>query len=191
MNNIEWVNIESVGYELTDSFDSGNSIFNDFLKNHARSWQDYGEAATYIIADKEEIENHNIHRIYGYVTINATGLLYNYDGDSDNYQYLSCAEIRMFAIQNVLRKHGDFTRDYSEIIFNLVLENLYAMSTHDIGFKAIFLNANNEGKSLYERSGFETVTGFISPTLEEKLDIAGTTPMILMINDDFMDRVFG
>ena len=190
MDSVEWINIESVSQELTDSFNSGNSVFDNFLKNDARRWQDYGEAATFIIADKEEIEKGNITRIYGYVTINATGLLYSPSGDDGDYQYLSCVEIRMFAIQRAFRKHGDPTRNYSEIFFNLVLMNLYHMATHTIGFKAIFLNANHEGRRLYKSAGFEEVSGFVSPTVEDKIDLEETTPMILMINDEFIDKVF-
>lgn len=60
----------------------------------------------------------------------------------------TCVEIRMFAIQRAFRRHGDPTRNYSEIFFNLVLMNLYYMATHSIGFKAIFLNSNHEGRRL-------------------------------------------
>ena len=68
--------------------------------------------------------------------------------------------------------------------------NLYHMATHTIGFKAIFLNANHEGRRLYKSAGFEEVSGFVSPTVEDKIDLEETTPMILMINDEFIDKVF-
>ena len=185
--NIEWINIESVSKELTDSFDSGDYTFNLFLKEKARIWQNTGESVTYIFADKEEIENNNITRVLGYVSINATGLLYR-KGDAN--MYLSCAEIRMFAIDRRLRKAGDTTRKYSEQIFNLLLANLYYLATHEIGFKAIFLNANDTGKDLYLRNGFADITEFIPPDEEDKIGLEGTTPLLLMINDDFMDIVF-
>lgn len=186
---IEWINIESVSEELTDSFDSGDDTFNYFLKEQARNWQDAGEAATYIFADENEIKNDSITRVLGYASINTTGLLYSSDNTN---KYLACAEIRMFAIDRRLRKAGDTTRDYSNQIFNLLLMNLYHMSTHTIGFKAIFLNANHAGEKLYSNNGFVEITDFISPDEEDKLDIEGTTPMLLMINnEDYIDQVFG
>ena len=185
---IEWINIESVDQKLIDSFHSGNVIFDNFLSNEAQHWQDVGEAATYIIADGEEIKNNCINHIWGYATINATGLLkQEEDGEM---QYLSCAEIRMFAVARALRRHGDPTNKYSEAIFNLVLQNLYAMAVHKIGFRGIFLNANHEGERLYKEAGFSEVTDFIPPTSEDKLDISGTKPMLLMINDDFIGHIF-
>ena len=68
MNNVEWINIESVSQELTDSFNSGNPVFDNFLKNDARRWQDYGEAATFVIADSEEIKEGNIEEAYNIIS---------------------------------------------------------------------------------------------------------------------------
>ncbi len=184
---IDWINIESVSKELTDSFYSGDETFDFFLKEKARDWQDSGETATYIFADKDEIDSGNLTRIFGYASINATGLLNYHDKEAE---YLSCAEIRMFAIQNALRSNGDPTRKFSDIIFNSLLANLYYIATHTVGFKAIYLNANQAGKSLYLENGFQEVSNYVIPTAESMLDIEGTTPMILMINDNFIDQVF-
>lgn len=186
---LEWINIESVDEKVTDSFSSGNELFDEFLKVHARRWQDCGEAATYIIADAQEVINNKVEYVYGYVTLNTTGLLKRFE-EGSVVQYLPCVEIRMFAIDRSLRKHGDPYVNYSDIIFNLVLMNLWAMSVHMIGFKGIFLNANHEGERLYRNAGFEDVTEFVAPTEEDKIDIKGTTPMLLMINDEFIDKVF-
>lgn len=185
---IEWVNIESVDQKLIDSFRSGNDLFDNFLSRDAQRWQDAGEAATYIIADGEEIRNKCISNIWGYATINATGLL-RQENDGEMH-YLSCAEIRMFAVARALRRHGDPTNKYSDAIFNLVLQNLYAMAVHNIGFRGIFLNANHEGERLYKDAGFNEVTSFIPPTAEDKVDIRDTKPMLIMINDDFIGRIF-
>ena len=128
----EWINIRDkmVTQELLDSFESGNSVFDVFLKEKAGYWQDHSEAATFVFVSKDDLNVGQIERIYGYVSINAMGLLYqNVDGDNQ----------------------------YSEMLFTMVLQNLYQMSTHNIGFRAIYLNSNDEGYKLYRKCGFEEV----------------------------------
>lgn len=185
-----WLNIrnELITQELLDDFKSGNSVFDEFLCSQALTWQDYSESATYVFVTTADLKENKIQRIYGYVSINATGLMYT--NSAGNRLYLPCAEIRMFAIHQSLRKHNNPTIKYSEILFKLALQELYCISTQIIGFRAIFLNANNEGYHLYKNCGFEEVKGYLSPEEEEKLDIEGTTPLILMINDNITDVLF-
>lgn len=186
----EWINIrdEMITQELLDSFESGNSTFDEFLKKEAGRWQDYSEAATYVFVTQDDLNAGKIKRIYGYMSINAMGLLFQSE-DGDN-QYLSCAEIRMFAIHRSLRKKHNPTVEYSELIFTKGLQNLYYMSNHDIGFRAIFLNSNKDGYQLYKNSGFSEVSGYLTPDVEDKLNIEGTTPMLLFINESITDLLF-
>ena len=177
-----------VTQELLDEFESGNSDFDSFLKELAGDWQDKSEAATYVFVNKNDIDTGKINRIYGYFSINATGLMYH--NENGHRLYLSCAEIRMFAIHKSLRKRHDPTNIYSEILFRMVLQKLYFMSNHDIGFRAIFLNSNDEGYVLYKNSGFDDVKEFLTPEEEEKLDIEGTKPLLLLINDEITDLLF-
>ena len=185
-----WVNIQDdlITQELLDDFQSGNSVFDDFLKEKARDWQDYSEATTYVFVKSTDKEAGCISRIFGYVSINATGLMYKRADDSK--LYLPCAEIRMFAIHKSLRKRHNPDNNFSEILFKMVLQELYYMSTHVIGFRAIFLNANDEGYQLYVNSGFEEVKGFLTPDEEEKMDLEGMRPLLLLINDDITDLLF-
>ena len=187
----EWINIRDnmVTQELLDSFQSGNSVFDDFLKEKAGYWQDNSEAATYVFVTKDDRVSGKINRIYGFVSINATGLLIK--NDEEENQYLSCAEIRMFAIHKSLRKKHDPTVKYSEILFTMVLQNLYCMSNHDIGFRAIFLNANEHGYQLYKDCGFDEASGYLTPDAEDKLNIEGTKPLILFINESITDLLYG
>ena len=188
--NFSWINIrdDMITQELLDEFQSGNSLFDDFLKNKAGYWQDHSEAATYVFVKESEKDEGAIKKIYGYVSINATGLMFI--NENDNRQYLPCAEIRMFAIHKSLRKIHNPYNKYSEILFKYVLQQLYFLSTSVIGFRAIFLNANDEGYHLYLNSGFEEMKGYLSPEEEEKLDLEGTRPLLLLINDSVTDLLF-
>lgn len=56
-------------------------------------------------------------------------------------------------------------------MFRLVLQNLYYMSTHIIGFRAIFLNSNDQGYQLYSDCGFEDLKVFLAPEEEEKYQL--------------------
>ncbi len=185
-----WINISQVSDRILDEFDCGSYVFNDFLKEKARDWQENGEAVTYVVVTSNELESDSdsISRIYGYVAINAMGLLYN--TSDDEHRYLPCVEIRMFAVAKQLRKKHDSTIPYSNIIFKMILQNLYEMSTKIIGFHAIFLNANQEGYQLYKENDFEEITQYIAPTDEEKLDITGTKPMLLLIDDEMLYNIF-
>ena len=183
-----WVPLPEVPKSVIGTFDSGNPDFNDFLKERAEDWQNNGESVTYLIVTENERETGKYSRVYGYASINTMGLLYN-TNDNDS-KYLSCAEIRMFAIAKQLRKRHDPTVPHSDIIFKLVLQNLYEMSTKTIGFRAIFLNANHDGLDLYKKNGFSPITSFIPPTEEDKLDITDTTPMLLIIDETMLYNIF-
>ena len=187
--NFCWVPFKSVPRQVIDAFDSGNPVFNDFLKEKAEIWQMSGETVTYLIVTENEKTTGNYSRIHGYVSINAMALLYSSDVDKEN-KYLSCVEIRMFAIAKQLRKRHDSTITHSDILFKLILQNLYEMSTKTIGFRAIYLNANHDGYVLYKDNGFIPITTFVPPTEEEKLDITGTTPMLLPIDDTMIYSIF-
>jgi hypothetical protein len=64
------------------------------------------------------------------------------------------------------------------------------MSTHNIGFRAIYLNSNDEGYKLYRKCGFEEVSDYLTPDVEDKLNIEGTKPLLLSINDEITDLIF-
>lgn len=55
----EWINIRDnmVTQELLDSFQSGNSVFDNFLKETACFWQDNSEAATYVFVTKDDLDS--------------------------------------------------------------------------------------------------------------------------------------
>lgn len=185
--NWDWVNIEDsrINDDLLCNFDCGADQFNSFLRNDARTWQADGEAATYVFVDLDEKDLFT--RIYGYVSINALGLKYN---DDDIDKYLSCAEIRLFAVSVQLHKLHDSTISYSDQLFKIALQNLYEMSTHVIGFKALYLNANDAGLSLYKRNGFQPLSGLIPSSEEDKMSVEGCTPLLLVINDEMISSIF-
>lgn len=118
----EWINIESVEDAVIKEFDCGSHAFNDFLYENAKKWNAEGECVTYVFADATEVANSKVSRIYGFAAINTMGLLFDNDGKNE---YLSCAEIRLFAIAKQLRKHHDQSIEWSDIIFKTLLQNLY------------------------------------------------------------------
>lgn len=183
----DWVNIESVDEAVIKNFDCGNHAFNEFLFEKAKKWNASGESVTYVFADADEIKSCSVKRIYGFAAINTIGLLFDNNGKNE---YLSCAEIRLFAIAKELRKHHDQTIIWSDIIFKTLLQNLYQLSTSIIGFKAIFLNANHEGYNLYRDNGFDLINEYIIPEEDSAVLIDDCTPLLLMINSDMIDHIF-
>lgn len=183
----EWVNIKDVTATVINDYDSGDYVFNNFLREQAIEWQNMGEAVTYVFVDADERSSSTFTRIYGYVSINTLGLLYNEDNID---KYLSCVEIRLFSIAKQLRKKHDPTIKWSEILFKLVLQNLYQMSTSVIGFHGIFLNANSNGYKLYNDCGFQKIDDYITPNDDDKLDIGECTPLLMIINDNALYNIF-
>ena len=189
MNDIgfDWIRMDEVPRKLIVDFQCGNVVFDDYLKEEASSYQENCEGVTYVIVTDDELEKHEFTKIHGYVTINATGLLLC--DEARNY-YLPCAEIKMFAIAKQLRRRHDITINYSDLVFKVILQNLYEISTKVIGFRAIFLNSNDEGKHLYCDNGFMEIDSYIAPSEENGINIEGTCPMILLINDEMLTNIF-
>ena len=183
----DWINIESVDDTVIERFDCGNHAFNDFIHEKAKRWNDAGESVTYVFADAEEIQKHSVSQIYGFISINAIGLLFDNNGQNE---YLSCVEIRLFAIAKQLRKHHDSSVVWSDVIFKTLLQNLYQMSTSVIGFKAIFLNANHDGYKLYINNGFNAIDKYVAPNCDSKIDTEGCTPLLLMITSEMVEDIF-
>lgn len=183
-----WVNINNVSDEALRTFNSGNKEFDEKLVDKAREWQSIGEMCTYVAIREDEIEKPT--KIYAYASITATGLLANSD---DEVKYLSCCEIRLFAIHRGLRSVLDenFVL-YSVSLFKSFLQDLYQMSTSVIGFKAIFLMSNDQGYHLYtdEAIGFMSPNGYIPPTDEKKLSVDGCTPLLFFFDDDSVYKIF-
>ena len=102
-------------------------------------------------------------------------------------------QIRLFAISKTLRGQCDeYGERYSINLFKSFLQDLYQMSTSLIGFRAIYLNSNDDGYHLYtdDRIGFMEPRGFIPATDEEKLDIEGCKPLLFFLDDDGIYKLF-
>lgn len=184
-----WVRYDEVPRSAIELFDCGNYSFNQFLYETAPKWQNYGEAITYLLVSSEEYSVNKVQRIYAYASINATGLRL---ARSEETKYLSCAEIRMFAVCRQLQHHAvnEHGVKYTDIIFSLLLQDLYAMSVKTIGFKAICLHSNEDGLDLYKRCGFTEVTDYESANDDDKLDISGCVPLIFYISDENIYKIF-
>lgn len=179
----EWTSLNNVTSDIVDKFDCGEENFNDFLKEQAKTWMSEGYAVTYVAVDKNELEAGNVQRIYGYAAVNSTGLLYK---NADKNKYLSCAEIRMFAVARSLRGKEAVDLDgvrYSYKLFQALMQELYFISTTYIGFCAVTLNANDTGLGLYKKFGFIQSDQYIPPVEEEKIDIENCTPLIFSFLD--------
>lgn len=186
MNDLIYVELSraKVNSEVLHSFDCRHIDFNEFLYEDAIQFSADGNGVTYILVDKNEYDNENISIIFAFATVQATSLHYRNENDEDVLYSISCAEIKYFAINRRLQKQIAYDIDenkyYSTIFFELLLQELYEMSTSKIGFQAIFLRANNNGYKLYSRKKFMDASNYIIPYTED--DPTGKCiPMILNI----------
>lgn len=186
-----WTNISNVNESVIKPFDSGNQRYNDWLIEKALTWQSNGEMVTYVAVNKSEYDNDSVSKIYAYASISATGLMML--DDNNEVEYLSCCEIRLFAIHRGLRGVLDENFvPYSVGLFKSFLQDLWQLSTTEIGFKALFLNSNSDGLHLYtdETVGFMKPEGYVTPTRESELDISGCTPLLFFLDENGIYKMF-
>lgn len=181
----------NVSQDVLDKFDCRHPDFNYFLQNDAIKCSGDGNGVTYILVDEREI-NTGITTIFAFATIKATALYYSQE-DSDSIFSLSCAEIKYFAItrsfQRVKAGNLGVEKYYSTVFLEILLMDLYELSTQIIGFTGIFLRANENGEKLYRRKKFIDATDFIIP-YEEDDELGKCTPMYLSINENIYN-IFG
>jgi hypothetical protein len=179
-----------VSHAVLANFKCGHPDFDDFLTNEAATCSSEGKGVTYILADDDEIEK-GITTIFAFATIKASALQYM-TGDSKLLS-VPCAEIKYFAISKYFQKTQTgklgLGKNYSTIFFEILLMDLYEMSTSIIGFTGIFLRANEQGEHLYRRKNFVDATNFIIPYDED--DKSGKCiPMYLSISENIYE-IFG
>lgn len=155
MNDLIYVELSQakVNSDVLHSFDCKHIDFNEFLYADAIQFSADGSGITYILVDKNKYNN-SISIIFVFTTIQATSLHYRNEGNEDVLYSISCVEIKYFAINRRLQKQIAYDIDdrkyYITIFFELLLQDLYEISTTKISFQAIFLRANeNGGKQLY------------------------------------------
>ena len=185
----KWINAADVSQDLLNKFSSGGQAYDDYLHYSHNIWAANGEGVTYVAVLEEDYPA--IDRIHAFCVINATGLMVSREDEA--VEYLSCCEIRLFAISRSLRGARDeYGEKYSVNLFKSFLQDLYQMSTSVIGFRAIYLNSNDDGYHLYtdEAVGFMEPAGYIPATDEEKLDIEGCTPLLFFLDDDGIYKLF-
>ena len=193
---------EKVSQDVLNRFDCGHPDFNYFLQNDANECAANGKGVTYILVDDEEDKDGN-KRIYFFknvlrvffqffiIRLKATSLYY--ENQENTVFNISCAEIKYFAIAKQFQKaqtgKQGTEKYYSTCFFEILLADLYQMSTSVIGFTGIFLRANENGEKLYRRKKFIDAKEYIIP-YEEDDELGKCTPMYLSINDNLYS-IFG
>ena len=188
---LEWIPLDdSITDQVISEFDCGNQTFNDFLQgteisDNARTLQSNCIATTYVA-----IKDNNLSAIYGYASINTTGLLTK----TESPMYLPCAEIKMFAVSRKLRGEGAVDEKgirYSNILFSDLIIQLYLLATKTIAFSGIFLNSNADGYKLYTEHGFLPVNDYVTVDKEQEVCIDGCTPLLLSLTSEkALDVIF-
>ncbi len=180
-----------ISQDVLEQFDCGHPDFNDFLLEDAIQFTNSGNGVTYVLIDEKE-EQTGITTIFAFCTLKATALYYC-EEDTGRMFSVSCAEIKYFAIAKAFQKvqAGSFGtgKYYSTLFFEILLADLYEMSTSIIGFAGIFLRANENGEKLYRRKKFIDATEFVIP-YEEDDELGKCTPMYLSISDNIYS-IFG
>lgn len=178
----------NVSQDVLQCFDCGHPDFNEFLSNDAQKHSASGAGVTYILVDKNEVDK-QITTVFAFATIKTSSLYYFKEG-VDTMFSIPCAELKYFAIsksfQRSLTGKLGVEKYYSTVFFEILLADLYEMSTKVIGFTGIFLRSNEAGERLYRRKHFIDASDFVIP-YEEDDKLGKCTPMYL----SFADNVYG
>ena len=179
----------NVSQDVLRKFDCGHPDFNDFLSEDALECAASGTGVTYVLVDESE---ERISTRFAFCTLKATALYHTKEQDGMTVS-VSCAEIKYFAIAKPFQKVNTgklgVEKYYSTVFFELLLMDLYEMSTNIIGFTGIFLRANENGEKLYRRKHFVDASQFMIP-YEEDDELGKCTPMYLSINENIY-HIFG
>lgn len=193
LDSLKYVKLDSkfVSRDVLQTFDCGHPDFNEFLADDAESFADDGKGVTYILVDSSEYENKKITSIFAFATIQTASL--QYVDDEECLRSIPSVEIKYFAIAKRFQKQTawmiDKNKYYSTLFFEWFLSDLYHMSTAVVGFRALFLRANEKGEKLYRRKRFVDATEYSIPFDED--DAAGKCiPMCLMIEENLYS-IFG
>ncbi len=148
---------EKVSQDVLNRFDCGHPDFNYFLQNDANECAANGKGVTYILVDDEEDKDgKQITAVFAFCTLKATSLYY--ENQENTVFNISCAEIKYFAIAKQFQKaqtgKQGTEKYYSTCFFEILLADLYQMSTSVIGFTGIFLRANENGENWCCKSSF-------------------------------------
>lgn len=193
LDNLEYVKLDSkcVSRDVLQTFDCGHPDFNEFLVDGAESFADDGKGVTYILVDSSEFANERITAIFAFATIQTASL--QYVDDEERLRSVPSIEIKYFAIAKRFQKVSadpiDGKKYYSTLFFEWFLADLYHMSTAVIGFRAIFLRANENGEKLYRRKNFMDATKYSIP-FDDDDPLGKCLPMCLMVAENLYS-IFG
>lgn len=132
--------------QLVQSFDCGNEVINDYLKNKANSDT---QATTFIITDNDN------KRVICYYSLSCSGFVITSSGKFIIYP---AVEIKMFAIDSKYQ-HMRYSEDIeegnlSDLLFSSVIADIYNFTEEYCGADKVILYSVPDAENFYKRNGF-------------------------------------
>ena len=142
-------------------FDSGYSVFNDYLRNSMDS------AVIHYICDKET------DRLVAYFSLVASGILL---GDPNNLNAIPAIEIKMFALDKRCQGSG-----LASCFLDVAVDMIKFIACEYVGAEAIILYSVPVERvvKLYESKGFERIGGVLTAFKSDFTN--GCIPMFMEI----------
>lgn len=192
MDGLCWVELtrNCVKADVLRRFDCNHIDFNNFLAEDAFACAENGSGVTYILVSYKEFIENNISVILAFATIQTMALHF---AENKKIYTIPAVEIKYFAIVRKYQRSTKYIenefRPYSTLFFEKLLVFLYSMSIHTVGFRAIFLRANQNGEKLYRRKSFVDTGDFIIPYSEDD-PLEQCVPLVLFIQEN-LHSIFG
>lgn len=164
--------------ELANSFSSGNSYLDEFIKSTDAFNDSIGKTFVWINEKRTEI--------IGYYNI-GVGYIDMYNGD-DKYKVGGAIHLNFFALNDKYRGIVIGKRDdgkdirISDQMFYDFMQKVFALRENYIGFSFVTLVATEEGYSLYKRNYFEELDMDLHFSFKD--DEKGCIPMYLALDTE-------
>ena len=144
--------------ESVQSFNCGNEVINDYLKNKAC---DDTQAVTFIVKDMDSSE------VICYYSLSCSGLILEH-GHANKITVYPAVEIKMFAIDEKYQ-HLPYSEDadegnLSDMLFSDVISYIYDFTDNQCGADKIILYSVPDARSFYIRNGFCEFREFMKPS---------------------------
>lgn len=153
---------------LIKSFDCGNEVINDYLKEHAYNDP---QSATFVIYDTE------VNQAISYYSLSCSGFVIN---QNSHILIYPAVEIKMFAVDDKY-KHIPFSQDddftLSDYIFCSVISKIYDFTENECGADKIILYSVPKAENFYRKNGFIRFHEFMLKS--ESMFLNGCIPMYM------------
>lgn len=131
--------------EMCNSFDCGNSVLDNFLRNESC---DTDISKTYLMIEDDV-------KLIGFYSLTCSSLLEINDKNKNVESYIPAICLKMFAIDKKYQdiKITGYGHTYAHFMLTACIDKIKEIKDHYVGAECIILNSTKDGYELYKNVG--------------------------------------